>query len=143
MGNPETKNKTKQKRIAPFRWQLLIYDIGVIILVYLFVFGILKGQQDLSMECLIFNFATFIICIFASRLIVEYWYIGEFTLSVMLMIFAFLLLANSMAFKALTEYLGKLMPMTTSFSLIRIICSKISLMLFVEIRFTSSTTMRR
>lgn len=68
MGNPETKNKTKHKRIAPFRWQLLIYDLGVIILAYLFVFGILRGQQGLSLECLIFNFATFIICIFTSRL---------------------------------------------------------------------------
>lgn len=69
MGNPEKKNKKKQKRIAPFRWQLLIYDIGVIILAYLFVFGILKGQQGLSLDCMLFNFTTFVVCIFASRFI--------------------------------------------------------------------------
>ena len=69
MGKPEKKNKTKQTRRTTFRWQLLIYDIGVIILAYFFVFGILKGQQGLSLDCLLFNFTTFIICIFASRFI--------------------------------------------------------------------------
>lgn len=69
MGNPEKKNKTNQTRIAPFRWQLLIYDIGVIILAYFFVFGILRGQQGLSLDCMLFNFTTFVVCIFASRFI--------------------------------------------------------------------------
>ena len=69
MGNPETKNKTKHKRIAPFRWQLLFYDIGVIGLAYVFIFGVLGGARDLSIQCSLFNFVTFIICIFTSRLI--------------------------------------------------------------------------
>ena len=67
MGNPEKKNKTQQTKIAPFRWQLLFYDIGVIIIAYLFVFGILRGQQGLSLDCMLFNFTTFVICIFTSR----------------------------------------------------------------------------
>ena len=67
MGNPEKKNKTQQTKIAPFRWQLLFYDIGVIIVAYLFVFGVLRGQQGLSLDCMLFNFTTFVICIFTSR----------------------------------------------------------------------------
>ena len=46
--------------------------------------------------------------------------------SVMATTLAFLSLASSIAFKVRMEYLGKLMPITTSFSSIRIICSKIS-----------------
>ena len=67
MGKPEKKNKTRKTKIAPFRWQLLFYDIGVIIIAYLFVFGVLRGQQGLSIDCMLFNFATFVICIFTSR----------------------------------------------------------------------------
>ena len=67
MGKPEKKNKTKQTRIAPFKWQLLFYDIGVIIFAYLFVFGVLRGLQGLSLDCMLFNFTTFVICIFTSR----------------------------------------------------------------------------
>ena len=67
MGKPEKKNKTRKTKIAPFGWQLLFYDIGVIIIAYLFVFGVLRGQQGLSIDCMLFNFATFVICIFTSR----------------------------------------------------------------------------
>ena len=42
---------------------------------------------------------------------------GEWMLSVRVMTFAFRLLANSSAFRVRMEYLGKLMPMMTSFSL--------------------------
>ena len=59
-------------------------------------------------------------------------------LSVSVITLAFRLLANSRAFSARMEYRGKLMPMITSFSLIRINCSKISLELFVATVITFS-----
>ena len=65
----------------------------------------------------------------ANRLQEEYRHMGEWMESVRLMTLAFLSLANSMAFRVLMEYRGKLMPIMTSLSLIRIICSKVSLTL--------------
>ena len=63
MGKPEKKNKTRTK----IKWLLIFYDIIVIALAYLLVFALLHGADGLSNECLLFNFATFIICIFVSR----------------------------------------------------------------------------
>ena len=64
MGNPEKKNKTKRTKV---KWLLIVYDIMVIAAAYLFVFALLHGADGLTNECLLFNFATFIICIFTSR----------------------------------------------------------------------------
>ena len=64
MGNPEKKKKTKRTKV---KWLLIVYDIMVIAAAYLFVFALLHGANGLSNECLLFNFATFIICIFTSR----------------------------------------------------------------------------
>ena len=63
----------------------------------------------------------------AIRLQEEYRFIGEWTLSVSVITFAFLLLANSKAFNVRIEYRGKLIPTITSSSPIRMSCSKISL----------------
>ena len=68
-----------------------------------------------------------------TKVIDIYRELGE---SVMAITLAFLSLANSIAFRVLIEYLGKLIPMRVSFSSIRIICSNISLTLVV----LSSTT---
>ena len=64
------------------------------------------------------------ISLLAIRLQEEYRFIGECTLSVSVITFAFRLLANSSAFSVLIEYLGKLIPMITSSSPILISCSK-------------------
>ena len=64
----------------------------------------------------------------------------ECTLSVSVITFAFRLLANSSALSVRIEYLGKLIPMITSSSLIRISCSKISLELLVLTAVTFSHT---
>ena len=61
---------------------------------------------------------------------------GEWTLSVRVITLAFRLLAYSRAFRVRMEYLGKLMPIMASSSLILSICSKISLGLLV---FTATT----
>lgn len=66
MGNPEKKNKTKRTKV---KWLLIFYDVVVIALAYLLVFGLLRGADGLTDECLLFNFATFIVCIFVSRFI--------------------------------------------------------------------------
>ena len=78
------------------------------------------------------------ISLLAIRLQEEYRFIGECTLSVSVITFAFRLLANSSAFSVLIEYLGKLIPMITSSSPILISCSKISLELLVLTAVTSS-----
>ena len=70
----------------------------------------------------------------------EYRFIGEWTLSVKVITFAFRLLANSNAFNVRIEYLGKLIPMITSCSLILINCSNISLELFTSTTDTLSQT---
>ena len=54
------------------------------------------------------------ISLLAIRLQEEYRFIGEWTLSVSVITFAFRLLANSIAFKVRMEYRGKLMPMIAS-----------------------------
>ena len=79
------------------------------------------------------------ISLLARRLQDEYRFMGEWMLSVMVITLAFLSLANSMAFRVLMEYLGKLIPITASFSPTRIICSNISDTLVVFI----STTLPR
>ena len=60
-------------------------------------------------------------------------FMGECTESVMVITLALRSLANSMHFKVLMEYLGKLIPMMQSLSPILIICSNISLTLVVRI----------
>ena len=56
---------------------------------------------------------------------------GECTLSVMVITFAFLSFANSSAFRVRMEYLGKPIPMTASSLPTRSICSNTSLRLVV------------
>ena len=67
MGNTETKSRNESVRRAPIKWTLIIYDIGVIGLSYILVFGLLGGARDISVQTSLFNFATYIICIFVSR----------------------------------------------------------------------------
>ena len=62
MGNK--KEGIKNKKI---KWLLLVYDALVLVIAYAFVFGLLRGLEGLSLECLVFNFTTYLICIFASR----------------------------------------------------------------------------
>ena len=62
MGNNKEGIKTKK-----IKWLLLVYDALVLIIAYAFVFGLLRGLEGLSLECLVFNFTTYLICIFASR----------------------------------------------------------------------------
>lgn len=62
-------NKKEGTGTGKIRWLLLVYDTLVMIIAYAFIFGVLRGLEGLSMECLIFNFITYLTCIFVSRFI--------------------------------------------------------------------------
>ena len=66
------KNNNERTAITKVKWLLIFYDILVMALAYVFVFVLLDGSQvnedqTLTLECILFNFATYLICIFASR----------------------------------------------------------------------------
>ena len=61
------KNNNERTAITKVKWLLIFYDILVMALAYVFVFALLHGSQGLSLDCILFNFATYLICIFVSR----------------------------------------------------------------------------
>ena len=73
MGKTETvkteTNKTERTKLTPIKWTLIVYDIGVIGLTYILVFGLLGGAKDISVQTSLLNFATYLVCIFTSRLL--------------------------------------------------------------------------
>ena len=75
MGNSETTNSDKKKTnkskhtiVQTTRWALVCYDILILISAYVLIFGLFGGAQKFSLECLIFKFAVYFVCILASRL---------------------------------------------------------------------------
>ena len=69
MGKAENvkTNKPIRRAKAAIRWALVGYDFLIMVMAYAMVFGVFGGSKNYSIECIIFNFITHMICIFVCR----------------------------------------------------------------------------